>query len=116
MGMTFSELYKNFFYTCARHPGAQVIAVHSHYWEALEKALEFENRELYGLIEGTITAFSGMIFPVYMVGNIFDNYVNLKKELLDNNIAILYLTIDGDFVERKEVIFCCDNQQEFFHA
>lgn len=116
MGITFSDLYQSFFDTCARHPGAQVIAVHSHDWEALEKALGLENRKLYGLIEGTIATYSGMFFPVYIVGNIFENYIHLKEEFLDNGIAILHLTVDGDFVERKEIIFCCDNQKEFFHA
>ena len=116
MSMTFSELYRIFFDTCVRHPSAKVIALHSHDWELLEKELVLENRELYGLIEGTVTTFSGIIFPIYSVGNIFDNYVTLKEELLDNHIAVLYLAIDGDFVDRKEVIFCCDNQQELFHA
>lgn len=116
MSMTFSELYQIFFGICARYPDAQVIAMHCHDWEMLERALLRDNCEAYGLLEGTITTFSGMTFPVYLVGNIIDSYMALKDEYLDNSVAIVHITIEGDFVEKKEVILGCDNQQDDCHA
>ena len=109
--MTFLELYQIFFDACVGHPSAQVIAQHCRSWKQLDDIFNPEDYSLYGLIEGSITTFSGMTFPVYTVGIISESYVSIKDEYLDNNVAFLCLTVNCDFKEKREILWCCDNQE-----
>ena len=114
MSITYYELYRLYFQQCVKHPNACKIALETHNWEQLDNALDAKNLpSSKGLIEGSIVNYDMSMMPICITSNnIKNSYFELRAKLFTSSTAFIYLSIDTNFFEQKEVLFCCDGTRD----
>lgn len=114
MSITYYELYRLFFQQCVKHPDSCKIASEVHNWEQLDNALDAKNLpNSKGLIEGSIVNYDMSMIPICIsCNNVQKSYFELRTKIFTNSVALIYLSIDTNFFEQKEVLFCCDGTRD----